>query len=142
MLDTAGSHPAPEEGCLGSRMWVNLGLGVGRQPRFLPQAFAVGSSAVSSGSTQVPAAPPQWYSQSRASDRSPHIGSWGPSLLRDTISHGCLGTLVLPDSGSPNFQATAGHTGLCAHARYLPEPTTALSAFPNCSQNEPSSGFC
>jgi len=58
------------------------------------------------------------------------IGSWGSSLLGDPVdhrpfSHRCLGALALPDSVSPNFQATARHPGLCTDARCPPAPPTA-----------------
>ena len=67
------------------------------------------------------------------------FGSWGSSLLGDPVnhrplSHRCLGALALPDSVSPNFQATARYPGLCTDARYPPDPT-------DCSQNEASSGL-
>ena len=52
----------------------------GARPPLAPEAFGDNSSAVSSGRDQVP---PQWGGGSRASDWCP-LGSWGPSILRDS----------------------------------------------------------
>lgn len=110
--------PGHKRGQFGREDGICLGLGRGWP---LPSAPALG------GPGSLPSHPSGALCPGHLTD-PPCTGSWGSSLLGDPvnhcpISHHCLGALALPDSVSPNFQATARHPGLCTVAGYPPCPT-------------------